>query len=137
MSQHRFYCGMPDSRRVRACTHVIPRANTRRACKHAPYVMFPRMALALVALIALATLAGQAWGAKPIDAPASTHPLDRLQVYHPLAGSSYAAAITDPVIASCWNCSWIKWRSRPPSVRWSECGSSPPIPRKSPGGRRS
>jgi hypothetical protein len=35
--------------------------------------------------------------AKPVEAPPSTHPLDRLQVYHPAAGDSYASAINDPV----------------------------------------
>ena len=50
-----------------------------------------------IAVFTLAILAGQILSAKPIDAPASTHPLDCMQIYHPLAGSSYAATITDPV----------------------------------------
>jgi len=40
-----FCCGRFANRRVRACTHAILRHNTKRACKHAPYLMLPQQIL--------------------------------------------------------------------------------------------
>ncbi len=57
---------------------------------------WPHTAPVALGIIAAALLAGGIAPAKPIEAPASIHPLDCMQIYHPFAGASYAVPITDP-----------------------------------------
>lgn len=63
-----------------------------------PFQVFPiRKWCVAIALTVVAAVAGPAASGKPIDAPASTHPLDQYQVFHQVAGTSFAPPITDPV----------------------------------------